>query len=292
MKLLLITCCAGVSIAYVAYVFAAWLIRQFVLDEYDCERHHGLLIWLLTPAANIIRASGNHMVMDKLKEIRRSLLKAYIFMGGLDAAEVYALQWTSGALLPIMLWSTGVTARLPAALAAIVMGVIAACGYATPIVLLNQKARLRQNLFRRQFPNALDILTVAVDAGLDLRSATDALLALFLPGPVRQEMSRFQHELKLGIPASQALHNIAVRIDLPEATAVLSAVSQSLVLGTRVSDILRESSAELRRKRLLAASEEAKKATVKMTMPVILLIMPGIFLVILGPIIADLLKTF
>ena len=117
------------------------------------------------------------------------------------------------------------------------------------------------------------------------------MVQIYIPGPVKEEFSIFLREIKLGIPATEALANISYRIDMPEVCSIFISLSQSIEMGTSISGILSDIVTELRKKRLLSAETEAQKTVVKITFPLLFLILPGIFIVLLAPLIKPIMQA-
>ena len=285
MDIFFFLCMIGLSVGYLSYRVVRWfyLRQQQDNEQLFAEDKTGLLFLVVGPLARIFRTTDSEFVREKLDEYRRLLATAGRFMGGFDEAEVLSAQFTFAILFPLLFWVSG-AAALMGAIGLLAMLVLCVLGYAFPYSRLKAQAEERQKQFFRQFPNALDTLTIAVEAGLDFRASVSYLSSIFVKGPVREEFSLFLADLRVGRPASESLSQLGQRMNITEVSAVLSTVVQSLEMGTSVGRILRDCASEMRRKRLLAAKEEANKAVVKMTLPMVLLILPCIFIVLLGPV--------
>ncbi len=170
--------------------------------------------------------------------------------------------------------------RVP--VAPLVALVAALLGWALPGSYLRSRARRRAMAFRDDLPNAMDLLTVCVEAGLGFDQALTHVVDRF-PGPVGAEMGRVLRDQRLGTPRRQAMLALLDRIELPELTAFVHAVLQSEELGVRVGTTLRVQSDSLREQRRQRAEERASKAPIKMAFPMIFCILPALFAVILGP---------
>lgn len=158
-------------------------------------------------------------------------------------------------------------------------------GYILPIAMLDRLIRLRQTRVRRGVPDALDLLVVCVEAGISLDAAI-----LRVSRDLRLLHPELAHELALvnrvtnaGIPREQALQGLWERTGATELKALVASLVQSEKWGTSIATALRVASDTLRRKRRQEAERQAKKAPVKMTFPLLLLILPPLFVLILGP---------
>ena len=159
---------------------------------------------------------------------------------------------------------------------------MAALAYFSPDLLLYSRARERQKAIRIELPDTLDQMTVAVEAGLGFESAM-ARAGQTGDGPLAGELVRTLQEVQYGVGRSQALRNLADRTDVPDLRHFVLAIIQAEGYGIPVADVLRVQAAELRVKRRQRAEERAMKIPVKVIFPLILCILPTLFIVILGP---------
>ncbi|MCF7853772.1 MAG: type II secretion system F family protein [Candidatus Pacebacteria bacterium] len=265
--------------------------RAQAVSEEELSERGSVVKSMVSPVTRVLRASDLAFLKEKAQEYNAKLLQAGGMWGDSDGYDVLAAQIFFAVTLPALFGLLG-GIRLLGGLGMLCLLLLAVLGYLYPGAKLKGKARDRQALFFRQFPNALDVLTICVEAGLDFRSAISYLTRVFVPGPVSEEMKLFQRHLRLGKHAASGLTEMASRIQIPEVSGVLSNMVQSIEMGSSMGRILRESAAEMRKKRALAAEEQAKKAVVKMTFPMVVLILPCVFIVLLGPVIMDLVSTF
>ncbi len=155
-------------------------------------------------------------------------------------------------------------------------------GFFLPEMWLSSQISRRQNAIRKAMPDALDLLTICVEAGLGFDAAMakvnekwDNELALAFGRTIR--------EVQLGKLRREAMRDMADRLGVPEMTSFVAAVIQSEQLGVSMAKVLRIQSEQMRIKRRQAAEEEAHKAPIKMLFPMALLIFPSIMIVLLGP---------
>ena len=162
---------------------------------------------------------------------------------------------------------------------------LAALGYFLPNVLLGRQIALRKREIFEHFPDAIDLMTVCVEAGLGL----DAALArvgeeMRLTSPtLAEEMHLVNLELRAGSTRERALRNLALRTGVDEVDMLVAMLVQADRFGTSVADSLRVHSDTLRTKRRQRAEEEAAKIPVKLLFPLIFCIFPSMLLVLLGP---------
>ena len=122
----------------------------------------------------------------------------------------------------------------------------------------------------------------ATTAGLaDIRAVIDVMD----PGPVRDELSRVVAEVTIGTSLAAALNNVAARVGTNEANAVFSTLAQSLEMGTSVAENLQSAAQLIRHSARVRAQAQAQKAVVNMSFPLLLLILPGVFIVLFAPLV-------
>ena len=161
-------------------------------------------------------------------------------------------------------------------------GLGGACGFFLPDVLLYNAGVKRQERIQVAMPDALDMLTVCVEAGLGFDAAL-AQVARNLRGPVAAEFARALQEMQIGKSRSQALRAMADRTTVAELRSFVSALVQAGELGIAVAQVLREQAKEMRLRRRQRAEEQAQKIAVKILFPLILCLFPALFVVVMGP---------
>jgi len=175
--------------------------------------------------------------------------------------------------------------------ASLLMGLIlVALGYFAPDLLMYHRAQSRQEILRKELADTLDQITISVEAGLAFEPAM-ARAARSRQGPLAEELSRTLQDIQLGVPRSTALQNLVVRTDVPDLRTFVHAVSQAEKYGVPIARILRVQSGELREKRRQAAEERAMKLPVKIVLPLVLCILPALFIVIGGPAVVRISQT-
>jgi tight adherence protein C len=162
----------------------------------------------------------------------------------------------------------------------LVFGCVA--GFWLPNVLLYNAGLKRQDKLRRSVPDALDMLTVCVEAGLGFDAGL-AQVARNAEGPIAGEFARLLREMQIGKSRSDAFQDLAARTTVPELKVFVSALVQSDKLGIPLAGVLREQSAEMRLKRRQRAEEQAQKVPIKILFPLLLCIFPALFVVVIGP---------
>ena len=165
----------------------------------------------------------------------------------------------------------------------IVLGVgIGFLGYMLPDLWLRQKVAARQKEIRLALPNALDLLTISVEAGLGFDAALVRVTEKY-KNALSEEFTQVLNEVRLGRPRLEALDDMGRRVGVEELHSFIQALIQSEQLGVGIAKVLRIQSEEMRRKRRQRAEEQAAQASLKMLFPMILFIFPTIFIVLMGP---------
>src|SRR5215208_8059742 len=155
-------------------------------------------------------------------------------------------------------------------------------GFFLPHLMLSSRITRRQNEIRKAIPDALDLLTICVEAGLGFDAAM-AKVSEKWENELSLAFARAIREVQLGKVCRDALKTMADRLGIPEMTSFVAAIIQSEQLGVSMAKVLRIQSDQMRMKRRQRAEEEAHKAPVKMIIPMALLIFPSIMIIILTP---------
>jgi tight adherence protein C len=155
-------------------------------------------------------------------------------------------------------------------------------GYTIPEFWLGGRCRKRQHAILLQIPDALDLLTISVRAGLGFDGAL-AKVVEKLKGPLTDEFRRALAELRVGKARRDALRDIIPRTEVQALTNFVGAIIQAEQLGVSISKVLQVQSEQLRIERRQRAEEQAAKAPIKMLFPLVGCIFPSLFIVILGP---------
>ncbi len=169
---------------------------------------------------------------------------------------------------------------------------LAACfGYVLPNVLLYNAGQKRENLMRNALPDAMDLLTISVEAGLGFDAAVSRV-AKNGEGPLNQEFARLLQEMQLGVGRTDAMRAMADRTSLADLKSFCSAMVQADSLGIPIARVLRIQSQEMRTKRRQRAEEKAQQVPVRIMIPLVLFILPCLFIVIMGPAGIQMAETF
>ena len=159
---------------------------------------------------------------------------------------------------------------------------IGIAGFFLPWLWLRSRARSRQHAISLALPDALDMLTIGVEAGLAFESALLRVGERW-HNPLTLEFRRAVAEMRIGTPRDVALTRMAERSGVPELRSFVAVLIQSNQLGMSIAQVLHNQAADMRVKRRQRAEELARQASVKMVFPLVFLIFPALFVVILGP---------
>ncbi len=164
----------------------------------------------------------------------------------------------------------------------LVTGIFTMIGFYMPQLLLQSKITTRQDDIRKSMPDALDLLTICVQAGLGFDAAMSRVAEKW-EDALADEFQRSLREIQLGNVRRVALRNMSDRIGIAEMTSFVAAIIQSEQLGVSMAKVLRIQSDQMRTRRRQIAEEKAQQAPVKMLFPMALLIFPSIMIILLGP---------
>jgi tight adherence protein C len=200
-----------------------------------------------------------------------------------DWLGIKAIGAIIGAILFFVLFGVVGLIGFPFIIGGILMPVVGALfGYTAPEFWLGRKVKARQKAILLMIPDALDLLTISVRAGLGFDAALGKVVEK-LQGPLSDEFRRALAEVRVGKARRDALRDIVARTEVPPLTNFIGAIIQAEQLGVSISKVLQVQSEQLRIERRQRAEEQAAKAPIKMLFPLVGCIFPSLFIVILGP---------
>jgi tight adherence protein C len=188
-----------------------------------------------------------------------------------------------GLLLPLSVFAALADRPLRLVLIAVAISVVVAL--LAPAAALDRLVQIRQDRLRKAVPDALDLLVVCVEAGVSLDAAILRVardLAVTHPD-LAGELLVINRKVNAGVPREQALHGLWTRTGLEELRGLAASMVQSERWGTSIAKVLRLNAETLRRKRKQAAEKRAAQASLKMMGPLLVFLLPALFVVILGP---------
>ncbi len=163
-----------------------------------------------------------------------------------------------------------------------IVGGCLALGVFLPKAWLDNRVRARQHAILKSLPDAFDLITTCVEAGLGLEAALSRV-AEKVAGPFGEELAVMLREVQMGKLRRDAMREMADRTGVPDLTTFINAVVQAESMGTSIAAVLRVQAEQMRIKRRQRAEQQAQAAPIKMMFPLVLFIFPTLFIVILGP---------
>jgi tight adherence protein C len=218
-------------------------------------------------------------------DTRDRLARKLILAGspaGWDAERVLAFKIigaVAGFVLSLVLLQL---VSLTAFLQIVVIALLTFVGFIVPDSILNSRVDDRKKEILGTLSDTLDLLTISVEAGLSLNAAI-AQVVHNVPGVLSSEFARMLQEIQLGVPRSDAFRHLAERTDVEELNAFALAMVQADVFGVSIASVLRTQAAQLRIKRRQAIEAKAQQTPVKIVFPLVLCVLPALFVVIIGP---------
>lgn len=160
--------------------------------------------------------------------------------------------------------------------------VVGTIGYLMPNILLANAGQKREKMIRNGLPDALDLLTISVEAGLGFDAAVSRV-AKNTSGPLSQEFARLLQEMQIGVGRADAMRAMSERSSLADLKSFCLAMVQADTLGIPIARVLRIQSSEMRVKRRQRAEEKAQQVPVRIMIPLVLFILPCLFIIVMGP---------
>jgi len=215
----------------------------------------------------------------------RALCWVAALAGASVAAALVAMLGASGGAMPGSAAGSAVGSSLGS-----IVGVVAgaALGGLLPVARLRDRAASRQRAMLRQLPFFLDLISMSVEAGLNLGAALAQAVDRGPPGAMRDALAQLLRDLRAGRPRDEAMRALAARAQLPAISSLVAALASTQRQGASLGPILRAQADQRRTERFLRAEKLAMEAPVKMLMPLVLFIFPGTFAVLLFPVVSRL----
>lgn len=252
------------------------------IDLKQEELNRPLTQRLVLPAINGFGALVQRLTSEDMRNrFNRKLLLAGSPKGW-NAERIMAIRVLVGVILPAVYLTTSVLGGEVDTLALVGAGLVSYVGWFGPHSLLSGRADRRQENIRRELPDTMDLLTISVEAGLGFDAAVGQCITN-IKGTLSDELARVMQEMQLGVARAQAFRNLDARTEVEELKSFVLAMIQADQFGISVSRVLRAQAGQLRVRRRQRAEEKAMKLPVKMIFPLILCIMPALFVVIIGP---------
>lgn len=166
-----------------------------------------------------------------------------------------------------------------------------AIGFMLPNLWLSRRIAARKKEITRALPDAIDLLSISVEAGLGFDQALSRVVEKW-DNALTREFGRMLSETRMGVSRRQAMRELAERVNVDDLSVFISSLIQADQLGVSITQVLRVQSHQMRQRRRQRAEEQAHKAPIKMLFPMIFLIFPALYIVILGPAIPRIFEAF
>ena len=282
------------SVTWKSTETSAGLLRR--IDKYgfdrrarDGESRGGVRDTLDDVAARLGSVFATKSGARGQQQLARDLVAAGLYNMTPGRFTGYRVLSTIG--VPVLwLWFV-ITAGLSPPLAVISTLFIGFLGWYMPGRFLQQRAQQRLNDIDYQLPELIDLLVVTVEAGLGFVGSLQ-MASGRVKGALGEELRLTLQEQSMGLSIQEALMNMNGRVDTPSVRSFVRSVVQGERLGVSIGQIMRDLANEMRRRRRADAQERAQKAPIKILFPLVLLIFPAMFVVLLGPALLLMFKAF
>ncbi|HYE79909.1 MAG TPA: type II secretion system F family protein, partial [bacterium] len=191
-----------------------------------------------------------------------------------NPVTIVTAQYLLGYGLPVLFFLIGIFDKQGVARGAGIVSMAGTIGYSLPNMWVKSKGDARKAAITRTMPDALDLLTISVEAGLGFDMALQKVVEK-LRGPLPHEFSRALYEMRLGKPRREALKDMAERTQNPDLIQFTSALVQADKLGVSIGNVLRVQSDQMRLKRRQRAEQQAQKAPLKMSFVLVFFVLPA-----------------
>jgi tight adherence protein C len=240
-------------------------------------------------ATKIGTAVGGRSKHASIERMRTLLVEAGMY--NMTPLRFIGYRVIVAAGVPLLwLWFT-LAAGLKPSMVVVTTLLIGAVAWILPDRFLRDRAKQRLNEIDFQLPELIDLLVVTVEAGLGFVGSLQTAAAR-ISGPLGQELRLTLQEQNMGLSIQEALMNMLNRVDTPSMRSFVRSIVQGETLGVSIGQIMRDLANEMRRRRRAVAQERAQKAPIKILFPLVLLIFPAMFVVLLGPALLTFLKAF
>jgi len=229
---------------------------------------------------SIARVIQSRTPQSTLDQIKHDLLVAGS-PGGLDVRDILGLKGL-GAFVAGGVSLLFFARSLPILQGAVIGGALTVVGFYLPNFWLGSRIRGRKKEIQKALPDALDLLTICVEAGLGFDAALHKVTEKW-SNALTLEFGRVLQEIRMGRSRRDALRDLVTRTDVPDVATFVAAIVQADQLGVSIGNVLLTQAEQMRIKRRQRAEQLAQQAPIKIIFPLVLLIFPALFVVILGP---------
>lgn len=283
---LLAAACTGISAG------SAFLLITRGMQQLNMDAAKGLtkpvpmLFRLLMPFLPLVRPISDHKSLDSWRETTADKLRMAGYFEVITPGDFVGLRFLFVIVGFVFLFCSagGRFAMLTASI-----GVMLAL---FPGLWLAGAIKKRHDSIMKALPNVLDLLTLSIESGRDLLSSLRDILARRQMDALGEELTRTFQEIQLGRQRSEALRALSKRVRQVDLSATVNAIVQAEEFGISIGQLLRIQGDMQRNKRFALAEKLANEASVKIIIPVVLCILPAVFVVLMGPLFSQALRMF
>ena len=222
-------------------------------------------------------------------QLRRELMSAGLYR--LSPATLVGYRILAAMILPgVFVWFA-TAAGLSGALVVLMAPIMLLIGWILPLTLVRRRARGRLAQIDYELPELVDLLVVTVESGMAFSGSLQIAAERF-SGPLGDELRMAMQEQAMGLPTDQSLANMLARSDTEGMRSFVRSIRQGESLGVSIGQIMRNLADEMRKRRRMLAEERAQKAPIKILFPLVALIFPAIYVILLAPALFSLTSSF
>jgi tight adherence protein C len=254
--------------------------RQMTLEEIELSRPFSdrILVPMIQASSNFV----SRFTPQRSLETTRHNLELAGNPNNWSATEFFGIRGLAALLMGALAFAVTMLANVGFAQQLLFTVGLGLLGFFLPVVWLGSRIRSRQDEIVKTLPDALDLLTISVEAGLPFDGAMQRVAEKW-DNEISRAFQRMLTEMAVGKSRREALRDMSDRMEVPDITSFVAALIQADQLGISIAKVLRIQSEQMRIKRRQRAEEKAQQAPVKMLFPMTFLIFPTILIVILGP---------
>ena len=254
--------------------------RQMTLEEIELSRPFSdrVLVPMIQASSHFV----SRFTPQRSLETTRHNLELAGNPNNWSATEFFGIRGLAALLMGALAFAVTMLANVGFAQQLLFTVGLGLLGFFLPVVWLGSRIRSRQDEIVKTLPDALDLLTISVEAGLPFDGAMQRVAEKW-DNEISRAFQRMLTEMAVGKSRREALRDMSDRMEVPDITSFVAALIQADQLGISIAKVLRIQSEQMRIKRRQRAEEKAQQAPVKMLFPMTFLIFPTILIVILGP---------
>lgn len=278
--------CAGVCASCCFLLFADTIARIKLQKNQELAKPFSLLMRIAMPFLPMVRPLAGRSVFESWRENDAVKLKMAGYFDVISTVDFLGLRFiffTVG----IAFMFFGVLGRYT--LFCMMIGILLAF---FPTFWLSGVIKKRHDSIMKALPNVLDLLTLSIESGRDLLSSLRDILERRKMDDLGEELTRTFQEIQFGRPRSEALRDLAKRVKQVDLTATVNAIVQAEEYGISIGQLLRIQGDMQRNKRFALAEKLANESSVKIIIPVVVCILPAVFIILMGPLLTQAARMF